>query len=94
MKSKTSTAINVMDNFKRNSIMESIDSATNRFQIGGIRYSTPAICSQLCVLMQFIFHSTLTLQHRNNNLKKRTYSMGMNVGQIEYSKLTSDNVKQ
>lgn len=39
MKSKTSIAMKVMENFKRNSIAESINSATNLFQIGGMRYS-------------------------------------------------------
>jgi len=39
IKSKTSIAMKVMENFKRNSIVESINSAANLFQIGGIRYS-------------------------------------------------------
>lgn len=41
MKSKTSIAMKVMENFKRNNIVESINSATNLFHIGGIRYSKP-----------------------------------------------------
>lgn len=41
MKSKTSIAKKVMENFKRNNIVESINSAANLFHIGGIRYSKP-----------------------------------------------------
>lgn len=39
IKSKTSIAMKVMENFSKNSIVESINSAANLFQIGGIRYS-------------------------------------------------------
>lgn len=41
MKSKTSIAMKVMENFKRNNIIVSINSAANLFHIGGIRYSNP-----------------------------------------------------
>lgn len=39
IKSKTSIAINEIENFRRNNIVESINSAANLFHIGGMRYS-------------------------------------------------------